>query len=328
MSPRTFLRRRTDAACPRAVVAALTLLAVPPLGHVAAETDPAPADSTYQFVHPDSLALYRTYDRRYIREDTLDVPFTYIYRDDIEVTAKRLSLEEILERCIESEKHQYDAVDDISFRITERAVMFYGKPEDPLAKRTIHESISRVYRKQPDHMRVAELSEREYTLEEKGGVLVRTDEKNEVELDVHSTSMELSDIPFFFEELSDYEFGIEERVDLEDRVLYRISFVPRSDFDPLPKGEFWIDTADFRIFHTDLTFMDNVPVPLILKGVDHASIEMKRVDDIWVYDRITARVQLRKLPFVPIPRQVEIVVAFDEYEINRGLALDVFGERK
>lgn len=333
--------RRNHVAPARALAAACPLAAVCLFAGMAetfAQSEPAgteqPArapgeaatDSTYEFVHPDSLDLYRTYDRRYIREDTLEVPFTYIYKHEIETIADRLTLAEILKRCIASEKHQFDDVEDISYRLTEKAVFFFGDPKAPLTKRSIHEEISRVYRKQPDHMRVAALSSREYTLEAKDGVLVKTDEKDHVEIDVSSTREELTNLPFFFEDLDDYDFGIEERVDLEDRVLYRISFAPRSDFDALPTGEFWIDTTDFRIFHTDLRFTDNVPLPLILKAVEHASIEMRRVNDLWVYDRVSARVLLRKLPFVPLPVVVDVVVVFDDYAIDRGLSLDVFGE--
>ena len=64
---------------------------------------------------------------------------------------------------------------------------------------------------------------------------------------------------FFFEDLSDYSFDIHERVDLEDRVLYRIGYKPRSDFATLPEGEFWVDTTDFQVVHVQLSWSKNVP---------------------------------------------------------------------
>ena len=97
-----------------------------------------------------------------------------------------------------------------------------------------------------------------------------------------------------------------------------------NDFKALPTGEFWLDTTDFQIFHANLTWTKNVPIPILLRGIDFFSIEKKRVDGHWVYDRIAGRVQLRKIPFAPVPRTVEIQVTFDDYALNQGIPDDVF----
>jgi hypothetical protein len=284
-------------------------------GAGAAEAESAAADTS---------VIFRSY-RTYAREDTLEVPLTYIYGEYVEVEARRVSLDEIIRRCIAAEKTKYDGVEDIQFTISEKTVLHYGDVDDADARRTVHESVSRIYRKRPDFFKEVELSSREYTIERSsGGELVRTDEESEAAVKVRSAREELVDLPFFFEDLSDYRFNIVERRDLEDRVLYRIRFKPRSDFKPLPTGEFWVDTTDFQIFHTDMRFTENVPVPLILKAVDHVSIQMRRLDDRWVWDRLTARVTLRKIPLIKIPRVAEIVVEFDDYAVNQGIVADIF----
>jgi hypothetical protein len=264
----------------------------------------------------DSSAALRPRPRAYAREDTMRIAATF----PVEVTAKRVSLEEILQRCIDAEKRKYEGVDDIQFTMVEKVILHYGSPDDPNAKQTVHEVVQRVYRRQPDLVRSVHLGEREYTV--KDGRVEPRDEEEEapVRVDVGTDRSALTDLPFFFEDLSDYRFAIAERIILEDRVLYRITFNPCSDFKPRPKGEFWIDTTDFEIFHMDLTFMENVPVPVVLKGVDHLAIEKKRIGDLWVY----ARIRLRKIPFVKIPQAAEIVVVFSDYAVNQGLTREDF----
>jgi len=279
----------------------------------------------------DSVEIYRSYTQTYASEDTLPI---YVYDATVEVSAKRMSLEEIIELCIEAEKKKYDDVEDAQFTTTERAVLIFGDADDPDAKREIEEEITRTYVSRGGKVVTVPLHSDHYVLErDDEGTLVRKpkdeDEDgadDEVEVRVEAANEALVDLPFFFEELEDYDFEIRERRQADGRVLYRIAFTPRSDYAPLPTGEFWIDTHDFQLFHVDLTFMDNVPAPLFLKGIDFFSIEKKRVEGRWVYDRIMGRVQLRKIPFVPIPQSVELLVQFDDYRVNQGVGLDEIGE--
>lgn len=278
---------------------------------------------------PDSVDIYRSYTQTYASEDTLPI---YVYDGTIEVSAKRMSLEEIIALCIEAEENKYADIEDTQFTTTERAVLTYGDVDDPDAKREVEEEISRTYIKRGGKAVTVLLHTDKYELErgDDGAVVKkRKDEENpgsdesdqEVEVRVESASDALFDVPFFFRELEEFHFEIRERRQAEARVLYRIAFTPRSDYAPLPTGEFWIDTHDFQLFHIDLTFLDNVPAPIILKGIDYLSIEKKRLDERWVYDRIMGRAQLRKIPFVPIPQTIEFLVQFDDYRTNQGLDL-------
>lgn len=302
--------------------AGLVMASVFAVNSVAADPT-SPADS-------DSTGVFRAWslERTYADEDTVRVP-VFMFNQEVEVSARRMSLEEIIETCVDAEHNKYDNIDDMQFTITEKAIQYFGDADDPRTKREIDEEIVRVYRKQPDHGRIVRLADRNYVLESNGdGELVKQDKDDDleakVEVNVTETREELADLPFFFEDLDDYRFKIIERVDLDERVLYNISFKPRSEFKALPTGEFWLDTTDFQIFHANLSWTKNVPVPLLLRGIDFFSIEKKRVDGYWVYDRIAGRVQLRRIPFAPIPRTIEIQVTFDDYAINQGIPDDVF----
>ncbi len=273
--------------------------------------------------------IYRSYRglRTYAAEDT--IPLLYVYGDEVEVEAQRMSLDEILATCIEAERNKYASVEDIQFTTTEKAVLYYGSEPTPETRHDVVEEVSRVYAKQPDRLQTVRLDSREFTVEPgDDGRMTRKpkDEKKDdgPTVQVRATREDLSDLPLFFEDMSEYVFDIVDRRDLETRVLYRISFTPRSEFEPLPAGEFWIDTADFQIVHADLTWEDNVPFPILLKGIDHFSIEKKRVGDVWVYDRISGRIRIRKIPFVDVPQVLEVVVTFSDYVLNQGLSDDVF----
>ena len=312
--------RPSSARTPRRALLAIAV-GVLALGSVSASARAADEDAA----PGDSSKIYRTFReyRTYAREDTVQLPL-FIYRDDIDIEASRVSLKEIIRRCIEAEKTKYDDVEDIQFTVNSRAVIYYGDAADSSTKRTVHEGVSRIYRKQPDRFRAVSLGQREYTV--KDGKVDPEDDSDDRAGIRASTREELTDLPFFFEDLSDYNFDIRERVDLDDRVLYRIGFEPRSEFDPLPSGEFWLDTTDFQVVHVDMSWTENLPMPMILKDIDHVSIEKKKIHGVWVYDRISARVHLRKVPLLPLPRVMELVVRFQDYMVNQGLGDDVFDE--
>lgn len=270
---------------------------------------------------PDTSVVFQSF-RTYAREDTLALP-TFVYGKWVEVEATRVSLDEILRRCIDAEKRTLSGVEDLQCTMLETTIQFFGDPDDPAGKRTVTEEVSRLYRKQPDLNLTVTLSKREYDVEGGKQKAAKNDDQ-EVELRVGSAREELSSLPFFFEDLSAYAFAIDERTDLADRVLYRIRFDPRSDFEPLPSGYFWIDTTDFRIFHTELWFENSVPIPLILKDIEHFAIEMVKIEGQWVPQRMAGRIRLRNIPLIPMPRVVDIVVTFDEYVFNQGLDAALF----
>jgi hypothetical protein len=276
--------------------------------------------------------------RTYAKED----PQPAVVFGEIVVEASRLSLDEILEHCIEAEKNKYRDLDDIAFTATEKVVVHYGKVGDEAHRRDVFEEVSRCYHKRPDLSRNVSLGRRETSTEDgkpredetgghedEGDNASEGDEKgegNEIAISVGSGTDAFTDLPFFFEDLSRYRFDILDRKDLEARVLYHIAFEPRSDFLQLPSGRFWVDTADFQIFHASLKWTDNLPVPILLKGLDYVAIEKKRVGDHWVYDRVSGRVKLRKIPLVKLPSEVEFSVVYDEYALNEGIPPGVFDE--
>jgi hypothetical protein len=307
---RTPIGRRTrPLATARTAVLSAALLAVSVWPSNAASAQPvgdsAPADSSEFF------RTYRNY-RTYAVEDTL--PPQYRSRQETLVTAPRVTLDEIIARAIDAEKNKYGNIDEISFTATTRVVEHYGSPGDDDYRRKVNESVDHVVHTQ-ETMQAVSLGERTFALDGAGNPEPSEVETN-VEVAVESAREGLTYLPHFFEDRSRYRFEIVQRELLDDRVLYDIRFDPRSDFDALPSGHFWIDTTDFQIFHTEMQFLKNVPFPLLLKGVDHVAIENRREYGYWVLHRVSARVQLRNVPLVKIPDLVELAISFDDFAIN------------
>jgi len=266
--------------------------------------------------------------RTYAKED----PSPAVVFGEIVVEARRLSLEEILRLCIDAEKDKYAGVEDVTFTTTEKVVVHYGKADEDEHRTEIYEEVSRVYRKRPDLSREVSLGHREIGTKDgaendrEGNGDERDEGGRTIAIGVGSGTDAFTDLPFFFEDLSDYRFRIIDREDLETRVLYHLAFEPRSDFLARPSGEFWIDTTDFQIFHATLRWTENLPVPVLLKGLDYVAIEKKRVGPLWVYDRVSGRVKLRKIPLVELPSEVEFCVTFSDYALNQGLSAELFIE--
>ena len=130
---------------------------------------------------------------------------------------------------------------------------------------------------------------------------------------------ELTRLPFFFEQLDDFDFEILERTILDDRVLYKIGFTPRSDFKPLPDGWFLVDTGDYQIVRAEFALTENVPFPIFLKTVDKIVMQRRKIEGRWVGERYNAVITLRDLPLVPMPRRVEIEVRLEDVVFNAGI---------
>ncbi len=249
-------------------------------------------------------------------EDTFGVRVKYEMRT-IEVQAKRLSLRDILERAREGERRRREAVEDLSY--TERVrVTLLGGRGGASDRRRFFEHAAQVYWKRPGkHLRV-ELGEREYGDQE---VKETLEARSEVQMEMFD-ALDFAQGPFYLEELDNYRYELKDRRLFPDRVLYAVDFTPRSDFDPLPGGVFWIDTADFVIVHEDMEFERN-PFPLFLKSIDHIVRERKRIDDRWVVNRLQMVAEMRAAFIVGFDR-IEVEATFSDFAFNTQLPDSLF----
>jgi hypothetical protein len=253
-------------------------------------------------------------------EDTFGVLVKYEMRT-IEVQAKRLSLRDILERAREGERRRREAVEDLAY--TERIrVTLLGGRGGASDRRRFFEHAARVYWKRPGkHLRV-ELGEREYGDQD---VKEKLQARSEVQVEMFDV-LDFAQGPFYLENLDEYRYELKDRRLFPDRVLYAVDFTPRSDFDPLPGGVFWIDTADFVIVHEDMEFERN-PLPIFFESIDHIVRERKQIDGRWVVNRLQMVAEMRAAFIVGFDR-VELEATFSDFAFNTQLPDSLFRDAK
>ncbi len=295
--------------CPHAETAA----EVPPLDRVdSLLLAPAPVDSLGRPVE-----IWRV--PALAAEDTFGVRVRYALRT-VEVQGKRLTLRDILERAREGERRRREAIQDVSYTEDVRVVLIGGRGGNA-ERRRFHEARSRIYFKRPDRELRLELADRRYGDQDE-------DEKlglnAEVSIEARD-ALDYADGPFYLEDIDSYRYEIRDRRLFPDRVLYAVAFAPRSDFDPLPSGTFWIDTAEFVVVHEEMRFERN-PLPLFLESVDEIVRQRGRVADRWVVTRIQVKAVVRSALVFGF-KTAEIEATYSDFAFDQGLVDSLFERR-
>ena len=263
----------------------------------------------------DSLGLQ--WLRWLAREDTAGLPPQYLYGEYVIARDALPTLKEILGWSIEGERRRFEHVKDLTFIRRIQTALYWGDPEDTTARRSHVETVQRVYIKPPDRVRTVSLGLRSWDSE-------TNEEDIRARVEVRDSADRLTDIPFFFRELADYDFRILDRTVLPERVIYKVGFVPRSEFEALPEGWFLVDTRAYQILHAEFSWTKNVPYPVFLKAVDRVEMTRRPFDDVWLADRTVVVLTLRKLPMVPMPSRAEVRLTSEDVVLNAGLPDSVF----
>jgi len=294
------------------LAAALLLAAAPLLAALAAPTPPAAG-----FAAPPAAPVPGA--PVLAAEDTLRSG-PYLLPEQL-VLAPRVTLDEILRRVADGEARRDSLMRDQVF--TRLTLVTYLDEAGGRPRRKV-ETATRVYRRQPDHLREVPLRRRtDKGDDDEGNVRVST-----------STSMGEEFVAFAFEPRAraDYRFRIVDRRLVGGHVVYVVEFGPRSLVDPLPSGRAWIDTNDFVIVREEFWYRDRSPAPLFLRSIDNCVIERTRVDGRWwVVTRVVGRARLTstlrllgKLGRESLPPVMDFSVRFDDYRINQGIPDSVF----
>jgi hypothetical protein len=318
----------------RAIAEATRSLEVPPLlllgfllcsAAAAGEPEgPGEAATTADSVASGRIPLYDEYGEIEIwklpalaEEDTFGVHVRYELRR-VEIQAKRLTLRDILKRAQDGERRRREAVEDLTYTEQARVTLIGGR--NPLAgdKRRFFEQRSRVYWKRPDQELRVEIAEREYgdqDEEEKALLQARVGIGG-------GDALDFAQAPFYLEDLDSYRYEIHDRRLFPDRIVYEVAFEPRSEFDVLPHGTFWLDASDFVVVHEEMAFKKN-PAPLILKSVDHIVRERRRIGDHWAVTRLQVVAELR-LSIVFGFQKLEAEIVYTDFAFNAGLDDSIF----
>lgn len=249
-------------------------------------------------------------------EDTLEVPPDFVM-DPLRIRAERLSIGEIVERCIAREREMQERIRTLEYTAIGRVTFTVGGPDAADSRRMIRETVERVFLRKPDETRTVRLKDEAYRIErgERTPWDLEADDEPVV-LDVG----DLNELPFYLDEREAYDFRILEREVAGGRVLYRVSLVPRSDFEIAPRGRIWVDTSTYSIVHEEFDFGDRVPLPLFVKRLGPVLRERERIGDVWVWKRLVVHVELHGGRFrwleKDMPDAADLVFLFHDVRVN------------
>jgi len=258
-------------------------------------------------------------------EDTIPIPSALL--PVFEVTASRVSLDEILRRVAEGEAHRDSLMLDQSYTLSARIIYLDADEKAPTGAKTRVDYAGKVYKKRPDKVREIPLRQ-------------RSDFKDQAEgFDMGAApTMREQIASFAFEPRARarFNFRIDDRRIVAGHVVYVISFKPRSALDGLPEGRAWIDTNDFVIAREEFWYRGNSPAPLFFKRIDSCVVERSKIDGKWwVVTRILARVQVTsmarlfaKMAKEPLTPTIDFVGTQTDWKINQGIDDAIFAGGK
>jgi len=235
---------------------------------------------------------------------------------EVLVRAPRVTLNEILDRVARGEARRESLLIDQSLTATVRVVR---NVKGKRAPELFLESVWRVYKKRPNHLRTVPL--RQWQADKK-------DKDKDDAVDVEfSPNMGERVVNFAFrpEARRDYKYRIVGRDLVGNHLIYRIAFEPRSLLDPSsPSGLVWVDTNEFVIVREEVEFRQS-PVPLFLRGIDRMVVERQQLQGAWVLRRVMLRAELT-IPFPKFGKSFDMAVLYDDYAINKGLPDSLFAK--
>jgi hypothetical protein len=252
-------------------------------------------------------------------EDTLDTaPVTEL--DPIEVSANRLEISEIVDRCIRREQETRQRILAHDFTELVKTVLTIEGKTDEQDRQIVIEEVCRTKTRRPSLYEKAVLSRSEYELVDgaRKDRDAKTVGKDGASVEVKYEDFE--DLPFYLEDRSGYEFQIRGRQIVGQSVIYEVGLRPKSQFEIAPHGTIWIDTSNFQILREEFNFDDRVPMPMFVKSLGPVVREREKIGNLWVVQRVLVRADLRVgwLKFLDgdIPDRVEFVATSRDHRLE------------
>ncbi len=224
--------------------------------------------------------------------------------DTLRTTAPRVTVAEVVRRIgarMASERarirtHEYTGLTKI--------IAIHGTDADGIPERKIYETAERVRLDRGGDYQHVTLWRREQTW--KHGELAKTEVKDEVETSWETIGEEVREsIPFSPESGDDYTYAIVDRALADSTVIYEVRYTPKSKFDGLSSGTVWIDYGEYVIRRLAGEIVESPPVPLLVRAISDFRARFKPCGDFWVLDDIYARIELRDVPLLGLPRTLE-----------------------
>lgn len=240
----------------------------------------------------------------------------------IVIKGKEFTTRELVQRAMQGERSKMAGHADATYRITTHFAMLWDDKKD------VENEVTRVYGDSTGYTRRVLLAVKGERFKKKDGAWVF--EKN---IDANNDSYRIreldegrfTNVPVYLEKDEEFNFAFVERTIEGNRVIFHVSFKPKSDFSEMPSGEIWVDGDGFRVVHEIYDFTKN-PFPLLIKGVRRISVQwMELPAGEWVPRQFAAEVDIRGMPFMP--RSISFKQTWEDFRFDLGYDERLFGKR-
>ncbi len=256
--------------------------------------------------------------------ETDTVPNAVTRVEPIVVEGKEFTVREVVQRAMKGERTKLGGHRDATYRITTHVAIVY--PE----KKTVETEIYQVYGDTTGYMRRVLVGAQTEEFKKKDDAWVFDETKKGDAPDYRIRDYDTSRftaIPIYLENDEEFDFTLVDRVLEADRVIFHVSFKPKSDFSEMPRGEIWIDSNGFRVIHELYDFNPN-PMPMIIKGLRRVSLQWTRLPGgEWVPKQLAAEMDIRRLMWFA-PNSVSFSQIWEDFEFDPGFDARFLGERE
>jgi hypothetical protein len=242
----------------------------------------------------------------------------------IVVEADEITVREIVERTMSGERSKLVGHQTVTYTLALRAVASWS------SKRVVNEDVYRVYEDATGYSRRVFLAARSqrYVLRDGEWVFDKPEDPEQPDYRIREEDVDAyTRLPFYFEEVDDFEFEILDRTLDNDRVIFHVSFRPKSPFSKMPRGEMYVDSRGYRVIHEIYQFNDN-PMPMLIKGLNRASVQWEPLPDgEWVPKQFRAEIDLRGGLFGLMPEELAVVALLENFSFDEDYDERLFGKR-
>jgi hypothetical protein len=234
--------------------------------------------------------------------------------DTVLVSAPRVTVAEVIEAI--GKRMEYDSYRMADYEYTTLVTIVARDDSDENSGNyTIEESAQRFHHDREQGDQMVQLWERKRKYED--GELVEDETDDEVAAEfLPMQERVIEAMPFAPSGAGRYHYTILARELVGNNLIYKIGFAPKSRFEALPSGTIWVDYSNWAIRKIEGRMTGAVPYPMILESVPVFRQSQERFGEFWFPTDAYMRFDLRKIPFVPIPDNVEVRISLHDIVIN------------
>ncbi len=234
--------------------------------------------------------------------------------DTLVVSAPQVTVDEVIEAITRRNEHDNYLMVEYEYTTLITQVLRY-EPGIEGGDYKIQEFALRHHFSRELGSQVAKLWERSREFE--GGQQVEEEVDEEVSAEFLPMQESLIEaMPFSFDGGHRYHYTIVDRQLVGNNLIYKIGFRPKVKFEALPKGTIWVDYSNWVVRKFEAQMTDAVPYPMFLKSVPVYRMSQERFGEFWFPTEVYMQINLRKVPLLPIPDNIEVRVSLRDIVIN------------